>query len=60
MAGNLFEIGEMTGVSEAIQIDEPRDFGPLDDVMNQIRSDEARAAGDEKIHGLFFPLPVFE
>src|ERR1017187_983058 len=40
----------MAGVSEAIQIDQPLDLGPPDDVVNQIRANETRAACDEKIH----------
>jgi hypothetical protein len=50
MARNFFQIFQMAGISKAIQIDQPRDFRPVNDVMDQVRADEARAAGDKQIH----------
>src|ERR1035437_9636555 len=46
MAGNFFEVRQMSGVSEAIEIDQLRDVRLINDVMDKIRADEARAAGD--------------
>ena len=37
---------EMPGISEAIEIDEPLDFRAINDMMDEIGADEARAAGD--------------
>ena len=51
MPGNFFQIREMPGVGEAIQIDELRNFRPVNDVVNQIRADKTRAAGDQQVHG---------
>ena len=47
MLGNFFQIFQMPGVSQAVQIDELGDARIVNDVMNEIRADEARAAGDE-------------
>ncbi|MDB6057610.1 MAG: hypothetical protein JWO95_1454 [Verrucomicrobiales bacterium] len=33
---NTFQILEMTGVGEAVKVDEPRDLGPVNDVMDEI------------------------
>src|ERR1035437_8681938 len=46
MAGNFFEVRQMSGVSEAVEIDQLRDVRLINDVMDKIRADEARAAGD--------------
>ena len=44
------EVFEMAGVGEAVEIDELRDLGLVDDMTDEIGADEARAAGDQKIH----------
>ena len=49
-AVNAVEIFEMTGVGEAVEIDERGDFRPVNDVPDEIGADEACPAGDEKIH----------
>ena len=36
MPGNLFQIFQMAGVGQAIQIHQPRDFRPVNDVMNHV------------------------
>ena len=41
MAGNLGEVFEMTGVSQAIEIDESLHLRPVDDVLEDIRADES-------------------
>jgi hypothetical protein len=46
MARHGFEIGEPAGVGQAIQIDEGFDAGLINDVMDEVGADEARAAGD--------------
>ena len=47
MLRDQFQVRQMPGVSEAIQIDELRDGRLVNDVMDQVRPDESRAAGDE-------------
>jgi hypothetical protein len=50
--GMLFDglkVRKMAGVGQAIQIDQSLNFGPVNNVMNEIRADEARAAGDEEV-----------
>jgi hypothetical protein len=37
----------MPGISQAIQIDQPRDARIINDVVNQVRANKTRAAGDE-------------
>ena len=46
MFGNVFQIRQMPGISQAIEIDELCDARLVNDVMDQIRADKARAAGD--------------
>ena len=46
MLGNFFQIRQMARVSQAIQIDQLADARIVNDVMDEIRADEARAAGD--------------
>ena len=46
LAGNFFEVRQMSGVSEAVEIDQLRDVRLINNVMDKIRADEARAAGD--------------
>ena len=36
MASDFFQIGEMAGVGEAIQVHELRDLGTVDDVMDEV------------------------
>jgi hypothetical protein len=47
---HAMEVNEMTGVGEAIEVDHPLDFWPADDVVDQIRADEAGAACDKQDH----------
>ena len=47
MLGNGLKVRQMPGVSQAIQIDELGDARIVNDVMDQIRADETRAAGDQ-------------
>ena len=47
MARNLFQIFQPPGVSQAVQVDELGDARVVNDVMNQVGADKARAAGDE-------------
>src|ERR1035437_2505069 len=46
MAGNFFEVRQMSGISEAVEIDQLRNARLVNDVMDQIRADKTRAAGD--------------
>ena len=52
MGGNFLQILQAPGVSQAVEIDELRDARVVNDVMDEIRADEARAASNEKIHKL--------
>jgi hypothetical protein len=36
MARNFLQIFQMAGIGEAIQVDQPRDFRPVNDVMNHV------------------------
>ena len=47
MAADLLEVGQMPGVGEAVQVDQPLDLGPVDDVLDQVGADEAGAAGNQ-------------
>ena len=47
MAGDRLQILPMAGVGEAVEIDELGDLRIVNDALNQIGADEARAAGDE-------------
>ncbi len=47
VGGNRFQVFQMPGIGQAIEIDEPGDLGAVDDVVDQVGADEARAAGDE-------------
>jgi hypothetical protein len=51
MRAHRFEIGEVAGVGETVEVDESFDFGPVNDVLNEVGADEAGTAGDEKFHG---------
>ena len=46
------DVGGMTRVGEAVEIDERLDPGLVDQLAEQVGADEAATAGDEKIHGL--------
>ena len=50
MFGNVFEVGQMSGVGEAVEVDELGDSRIVHDVLDQVRADEASAARDEEIH----------
>ena len=41
------DVGGMTGVGEAVEIDECRDPGLVDELADEVGADEAAAAGDE-------------
>ena len=47
---NAGEVFEMAGIGEAVEIDEPGDLRPVDDVANEIGADESGAACDQKVH----------
>jgi hypothetical protein len=38
------------GVSQAIEVHESRNLGALNDVLDEVRADEAGAASDEEVH----------
>jgi hypothetical protein len=44
------EVFQVARVSEAIEIDEAADVWFVNNMMNEIGTDEAGAAGDEEIH----------
>jgi len=46
MLARLLQIRQVPRVREAIQIDQLLDLLPSDDVLDDVRADEARAAGD--------------
>src|SRR5438876_5323235 len=50
MLRNFFQIDQVAGVGKAIQVDQAVDLGPINNMMDHIRSDKSRAAGDQKIH----------
>lgn len=54
-AVDAFEIFEAASIGEAVEIDHLRHAWVADDMVNEIGADEARAAGDEKVHALFKP-----
>ncbi len=45
--GNFFQVCQMPGIRQAIEIDEPGHARIINDVMNQVRADETSAAGDQ-------------
>jgi hypothetical protein len=46
MPGDFFKVRQMSSVSETVEIDQLGDACIVNDVMNEVRADEARAAGD--------------
>jgi hypothetical protein len=46
MVGNTFQVFQPTGVGQAIQIHQARNAIVIDDLVDQIRTDESRAAGN--------------
>ena len=50
MACDRFDVGEVAGVGEAVQIDQARDLRALDDLMDDVRADETGAAGEQEVH----------
>ena len=62
IAVETFQIDQVAGIGQAIEVDEPVDFRPVDDLMNDIGADEPRAAGDEEVHdsGFQFRRRVFQ
>ena len=46
--GDALEVREVARISEAIEIDEPFDLRLADNVMDEIRPDKARTAGDDE------------
>ena len=47
MPGSLFQVFQVPGIGQAIQIHQPRDFRPVNDVMHHVGPDEPRAAGNQ-------------
>jgi hypothetical protein len=45
------QIDEMAGICQVIQVDQDFDFGPVDEMMDHIRSDKAGATCEEQSHG---------
>src|SRR5439155_22610455 len=50
MPGDGFDVFQVAGVGEAIQIDQTFDLGRVDDMVNDIRANETRPARDQEIH----------
>src|SRR5213075_3155816 len=48
-----FEAGEVSRVGQAIEVDQAFDLGPIEQMANEIRSDEPGAAGDEQMHAVW-------
>ena len=48
---DALQIDEVAGIRQAVQVDQDFDFGPVDEVMDHIRSDKAGAACEEQSHG---------
>jgi hypothetical protein len=42
----------VTGVGQAVEVDELVDGGMNEETTDQVGSDEATAAGDQEIHGI--------
>jgi hypothetical protein len=57
MAFDTLQIDELAGVRQTVQVDQDFDFGPVDEVMDHVRSDKAGAACEEQSHG--FTLDEF-
>jgi len=49
----------MSRIRETIQVDQLPDLLPPDDVLDDVRADEARAAGDEQVHDLMTTIQIF-
>ena len=47
MLGDRLQIFQSSRVSQAVEVDELGDFRIVNDVLDEIRADEARAAGNE-------------
>ena len=47
MLGNLLQIFQPPGISQAVEVDELCDLRVVNDVLDEIGADKARAAGDE-------------
>ena len=50
MTRDRFDVGGVASVSEAVQVDQARDLRALDDLMDDVRADEAGAAGEQEVH----------
>jgi hypothetical protein len=50
MFGNLFQIYQVAGICQAVQIDQLAHFRPFNDVLDDIRADETRATRYKQIH----------
>ena len=50
MRGDTRKVLEPPGVCQAIQVDQPSDLGPVNDVMDEIRADKTGSASDKQIH----------
>ena len=53
MPANFFEIGQVSGIGQAIEIDQSLDHVLIDDMLNQVRTDETGAAGYEEFHAIY-------
>ncbi len=47
MPGNRFQVGEVPRIGQAIEVDQFEHPHIVDDMLDQVRADKARAAGDE-------------
>jgi hypothetical protein len=47
---DAFKIREVAGIGEGIQIDQPGDMIVVNDVLDDVASDESRTAGEKKMH----------
>ena len=47
MFGYSLQIGLVTGVGQAIQINEPIDLGLINDMLNKVRANESSSPGDQ-------------
>ena len=50
VARHGLKVFKMTGVGEAVEVDERFNLGAIDKVLNYVGTDETGAAGDQKVH----------
>src|SRR5215469_2448836 len=58
MAGHRFEIGEISGVGQLVKVDDLIALLQRENVPDEVRPDEARAARYEDFHRLFSLEPT--